>query len=315
VRRFLSLVVIAAAMLAGGVSPAVASVMLVPSKIQMVVTPGQVTSFTVGLENSSRGALSVSASAWDFARDAAGVPQPIDGTETREFRGCAGWLSFPADAGSASGGKTAVVAVNARVPSEAAPGSYSTYIRVLASPTDAKSSSVGLSYAFNALVVLTVVPPRGGAAGSAGTPVLKRSVSVAQVTAPVTAMNGSVPLNAVIVNDGNVHADVKTRFEVVSDGRVIESIPSKSFTLLPGDRYPLTATWSKPPLFGSYTARFVAEVQGAQPLTAESGFWVVSWAAILLATTSALVLAILVLTARRYVHIEFRKAGGQPATE
>jgi len=109
---------------------------------------------------------------------------------------------------------------------------------------------------------------------------------------------------------------MNSRFEILDGGgRIVQVIPLKEFTLLPGDRYPLEASWTGPPLVGSFTARFVAETADAQPLVKNSAFWVVSWAALAVVTCSVLALALLTVFVRKFVHIEIKRADPQPATD
>jgi hypothetical protein len=292
---------------------AFASVRLVPSKIELEVRPGEVASFTVELQNGGTTAFSVTASAWDFARDAKGTPQPVSASEALSFRGCAAWLGLPFSPIPALAGGDGAVPISLAVPADAAPGSHYTYVTVLASPKDADDGTTRIAYSFNVLVVLTVVPPQGGAvAGVPGdTATFNRAVSVTGVTAPST-LGSRVPMEAVLENTGNVHADVKTRFDLVSGGKVVDTVPAKEFTLLPGDRYPLEAVWTGAPLVGNYTVRFVAEIEGEKPLVGESEFWVVSWTAIYLALGMLAVLGIVTVTFRRFVHIEIRRADAKP---
>jgi len=298
----------------GVVQPAAASVVLAPSKIEMQVKPGELTSFTVGLKNGAAGALTVEASTWDFARDADGVAQPIAAGDTDTFHGCSAWLDLPSQVGETATGKMASVPVAVQVPRDARAGSYFTYVRLLASPTSDRSDGVGISYDLSALVVLTVVPEGAAAVGLGDAPLLDRTVSVGGVVVPVAAVGESVPLKATLINSGNVHANVRARFEVLDGGgHVVDSIPLSSFTLLPGDRFPLSGTWTKPPLVGNYTARFVAEQAGGETLMKDASFWILSWTLIGAALGGLLVLGVVGLLFRKFVHVEIRRADAHPA--
>lgn len=308
------LVLLTALVILGGVTPARASVFLAPSKVERRVSPGSVATVTISFVNKDPGPLDVTVAPWDFARDASGVAQPITQREAAEFRGCASWISTGGAPLTAAPGKTVAFDLTVKVPSSATWGSHSTYLRVTATPIG-KRQGIAVIYALDALLVFTVAPPGSTAAEIANSPTMKRSVSIAQVSAPAFTMGGPIPLAAVLVSTGNVHADVSTRFDILQGGKVVKSIPLKDFTLLPGDRYPIRTEWTKPPLIGNYEVRFVAAVTGDRRLDKQATIWVVSWTAIVLAFTLALVLAVLVLMFRRYVHIEFRRAGAQPATE
>jgi hypothetical protein len=215
---------------------------------------------------------------------------------------------------SGPAGKDTVVPVKVRVPTDAAWGSQYAYVQLGVTPARPQSG-VAVEYAVNVLVVLTVTPHKGAASAAGAAPVLKRSVSVAAVVAPSMSIAASIPLEAILANTGNVSADMRTRFDIVQNGKVVATVPLKDFTLLPGDTFPLSATWSKPPLLGHYTVRFVAAVSEGPTLTKETTVWIVSWIAILTAVAGILILAVAVLLFRKFVHIELRRADTQPAME
>ena len=315
-KALVAIPILAIAFVLGAVVPASASVSVVPSKVEQQVHPGQVTTFSITFENDSNGAYSVSATPWDFARDAHGNAQPITSADSATFRGCANWIRTPIASAPASPGKSVGLPIEVSVPQDAGPGSYHAYVRFLAAPPANASGTLGVAYAINALVVLTVVPDGGVAGGaSVDTQLLRRSVSVGSLLVPGPAMSGVVPLKATLINDGNVHSDVTPRFEILgAGGRVIATIPLREFTLLPGDRYPISATWSKPPLLGNYTARLVMKQVDGKTLTKETSFWIVSWTAIYIAIGGLVALGVLAFLIKKFVHIEIRKADPVPAT-
>lgn len=317
-RKLLAFAAFAGILVLAHAIPASASVSATPAKVEIRAERGAETTFTVTISSDENQVMGLAVSTWDFARDSQGRPQRVASVDSATFRGCAEWLTPQGVADSlVTKGEDMDVPVVVRVPEDALWGSHSAYLQLKTMPPGVKSG-VAISYALNVLVVVTVEPASRGVVPRPGTveagPVLSRRVEIAEVAVPSLNMNGAVPLRAVLTNTGNVHADVRARFDIVQGGRVVGSVPLNAFTLLPGDRFPITAEWSRPPLLGKYDLRFVAEVADGSPLTKAASLWVISWTAIGIVCGVLGVLGVALMLVRKYVHIEIRRTAPHPET-
>ena len=284
-KRLSIIFAIASLLVLAHAASAFGAVVVTPSKVEATLAPGGRGSFDIAVIDKGTSSLVVKASAWDFARDASGRAWPVTNAEAPTFRGCASWLRVTEGALVAHPGDQATVHVEVQAPADVEVGTYYCYVRLLAQP-QVREGSLGIDYNINALVVLTVAP-----AGSVGAPIkdipeLKRSAKILYPAARPVVFKSPVSLQATLVNTGNVHVNVKGHFEVVNGSQRVARLKSREFTLLPGDRYPVTGDWSEPPLFGRIKVRFVMEEGLEKPIAAEKRFTFISSAMLLAAAAS-----------------------------
>ena len=92
-------------------------------------------------------------------------------------------------------------------------------------------------------------------------------------------MDGSVPMNLRILNDGNVHANLAegSRIQIWKGDTLADEIMFQEYTLLPENSLAIPAVWRPDASFGRFTARFVGDIGFGEPLVAEESFWVIDW--------------------------------------
>ncbi len=279
-KRLHIIFVLAVVLLLANAASAFGAVLVSPSKVEATLAPGSEGSFDIAVIDKGASPLSVEATAWDFARDVSGKAWPVTAAEAETFHGCAAWLRVPREALVAQPGGQSTVHVDVEAPADAKVGTYHCYVRLLVQP-QAAEGSLGVAYDINALIVLTVAP-----AGSVGAPIsdipeLKRSATVLPPQVRAYAFTSPVQMRATLVNTGNVHVNVKGHFELLDGSRRVARLKSHEFTLLPGDRYPVTDDWSHTPVFGRMKVRFVMEEGLDKPITAERPFTFISSAALI----------------------------------
>jgi hypothetical protein len=285
VKRLPVIFVIASLFVLANATAAFGAVLVTPSKVEATLAPGGRGSFDIAVVGKGTSPLLVKATAWDFARDANGKAWPVTTAEAATFHGCASWLRVTGETLVARPGEQATVHVEVQTPPGAKMGTYHCYVRLLSQPQVAKGS-LAVTYNIDALVVLTVAP-----AGSVGLqikdiPQLQRSATILAPQVGRYVFTSPVSMRTTLVNTGNVHVNVKGHFELLNGSRRVARMKSREFTLLPGDRYPVTADWSQTPLFGRMKVRFVMEEGLDKPVTVEQPFTFISSSALVAAGVS-----------------------------
>jgi hypothetical protein len=275
--------------------PAHADFAVYPSRLEVSAKQGETVTFEINVSTpSAEHPMQVAVSAWDFARDSTGEPQPISAEDAERFHGCSSWLTwFPSSAEVEPGGERAFM-LTAEVPADVEDGTHYCYVTFSAMPQlpaaelpeSGQAMRTPLGYAVSALVLISV-----GEGPDA--PTLRADARVDDFGVKTFNLNEAIPMSVKLVNSGNVHLNMNESSKIgITKGKYTEAdIPLQSFTLLPDNTLVIPVEWV-PESVGIYKAMFYTDVGLSEPITAERVFFVLSWP-LIIGIVSGVVLIIL----------------------
>lgn len=244
-----------------------------PTKEEVIVRPGQETTFSLAVTNKTAQDMAVVLSAWNFARAENGAIYQISAKDAKKFRGAAKWMRFTKRPVIVKKGERTSYTIAIDVPENAAPGTHSAYLKIIGAPTVKDKQTITVRFVINALMLPIVISK-----SHSRVPLLKTNVKVLGLTVGKKIYT-SFPVNlaAKLRNDGNVHQNFDGAFEVWQGKVRLERIPIKQ-TLLPEQISTLLAGVNELPYPGHLSARltgaaFLAKSNRQQKLKAAVDFW------------------------------------------
>lgn len=276
-------------------TPAFAGVGVTPSKIELTMEAGDSETFEVVVTTDNKEPMITSINAWDFARDEQGQIKPVSSEDADTFHGCSSWVQLPFTKEQELVDKQTTFELTVEVPVDAPDGTRYCYLSFDTSPvpeeTDSDDPSVSfaapVTYSMNAMLLVQVgdpsVPP--------DTPAIQQGVTVRDFNVARFNLDPEVKLETAIFNKGNVHASLEqgSGILIMQGDTVKQELPFQEFTLLPDDTIAIPVVFESSSPFGVYTARFIGNLGGDEPLVAEETFVVVQpW---LLATVAGALIA------------------------
>src|SRR5215212_1976491 len=189
----------------------------------------------------------------------------------------ANWITVTPSSLELQPGATETVRYRVQVPADATPGDYNAEVLVETDPPGAHS---GIR-----LVVNVPGEPRRQTTlvSFAARPEPLRFLSSGITTHLPIYDGGPIQFQAQAENGGNFITSVAGTVEMIDQfGRGVDQVELPPEQVLPGDVGAFSATWSKPPRFGYFSARLRLESDGP-PLEAETRLLVVPWQQVLAA--------------------------------
>lgn len=288
-------------------TPAFAGVGVTPSKIELAMEAGDSETFEVVVTTDNKEPMVTSVRAWDFARNEKGEIKPVSPEDADTFHGCSSWVQLPFSKEQELVDKQTTFKLSVDVPVDAPDGTRYCYLSFDTSPVPedeemddpSLSFNAPVTYSMNAMLLVQVgdpsVPP--------DTPTLKQGVSVRALNVARFNLDPEVKLETAIFNKGNAHANLGqgSGILIMQGDTLKEELPFKEFTLLPDDTIAIPAVFKSDSPFGVYTARFIGNLGGEEPLVIEEQFLVVQpWLLATVAGTLIVFAALLTLFFRRF---------------
>ncbi len=247
-----------------------------PSKVEMIVQPGEEATVSIECVNNSDVKMQLSYLVWDFARDERGTAVPIAKDDSSRFRGAANWLTLSKKLPALPANSSRKIDVVINVPNGIESGTHYTYLRLKGTPEKPKiPGGVTVRYALDVLFLPMVVKKT-----HAEQPVLQTKAHMAGFE-PKNMLNTGVPIpfTAKIRNDGNVHLNFEGVLEVWQGKTKLRSMPVKR-TLLPDTVAGFELGMEDIPYFGRYKAvfkgeAFLSKTHEKIALSGKTRFWYV----------------------------------------
>lgn len=260
-----------------GVPEAFADIAVVPSKLEVFVAPGETLESSTTVVNNGDAPMRIDVRPWDFARDEQGLAQAIDPADAATFHACGGWMAL--DFGQdpvLQPGESRKLMIRTAVPADAEYGTYCTYLRLVATPTEAEQGAAPTALQVNALYLAIIYPPDARGQRFDQVEALVRQAVLETLEVPKASFGKPVVIQARLNNTGNVHINMEGYVDILEDGVVKQRLPIGECTMLPESPFSISRKWEDVGWFGHYVARFYADAGLEKPFMAERDFWILS---------------------------------------
>lgn len=253
-----------------------------PLTFDLSANPGDTVTNEFLVRNSGAEDAVISAEAQDFV--AAGEAGEVNLTDTKTTYSLASWIEMDSSQFVLKGGQQQRIKFVVRVPFNAEPGGHYASVFAHLSPTLGNATSgSGVGQKIGALVLLRV----GGNA--------KEAANVATFdTSKGIYQKGPVEFDLRIENTGSVHIKPAGIIAVTDIfGKKVADVTVDQNRVLPGAIRKMTATWSKTPLMGKFTATLLTYYgTDNKQLSAATTFWIIPWTLIIIWLSVIMVVAI-----------------------
>ncbi|MDI6822445.1 MAG: hypothetical protein QMD66_06275 [Actinomycetota bacterium] len=269
-----------------------------PSRINLTLKPGEKGHKDIKIINMSEAKITIAASTMDFVRDERGNIQRLTPEEAEKFGGCGSWISFSKSLLLVPPGQTSNVSITARVPADAKPGTYSTYLIFGTPEAKVRPDTVKVIGQIASLLRVTVPGQR------VEFPKMQKQGRLITFEVPRWNLGRSVTFKTKFKNTGNIHLDVEQNIEIRDkNGKVVARLKPIKKMILPGktetlSNETLSNTFRGIPVFGKFEVVVTIEAGLDKPLVRRAEFWVIPGKLIAVGLSIILLLAIF-LTALR----------------
>ena len=260
-----------------------------PLTFDLSANPGDTITDEILVRNSGVAPVVINPETEDFVAD--GEEGQVSLTESKSTYSLASWIQLNTGQFTLNGGQQQQIKFEIRIPVNAEPGGHYASVYGHLSPTIANATNgSGVGQKIGALILLRV----GGDANE--------DANIASFSTTKHAYEtGPVGFDIRIQNTGTVHIKPMGVIAVTDEfGKKVATIPVDQKNILPGAIRHLTASWTKTPAFGKYTATLLS-LYGTdnKQITAATTFWIIPWVKIAQWAAGFIVLLFLLWLARR----------------
>ncbi len=285
------------------------SIMLSPTKTDLMVNSGETSTQEISLRNTGDEPTRVRVYALDFSIDRENnytFSEP-----GHESYSCASWLDIQESEFVLGPGETKQVQVTISVPQAVEPGGhYAALFFETVPPETQPGVSVAVAGRIPSLFYLTIP-------GVSDADIVANA-EISSLMLPGWVDGGPVQIGAVVHNTGNVHLTIATKAYFTDfRGRQAGEIDLGQTTVLPGAERAITGTWEKTPFVGPVKANFVIgyfdDHEELVNKSMDGNFWIIPWKVIIIAIASVglIIVAVLVLKSKFRLKLERREPNEQ----
>ncbi len=229
---------------------------LTPSRYEGNVIPGQPLIVPIQLYNGLDADVQVDIEPVEIG--ASEVPTSLIQVVDSNAFSATSWISVPSPNLDIARNETVAFDLLIKPPLNIPPGTNFAGLQFSVTPKGSSQTGSKLAFRFSGLMQLFLTAP--------GTP--KRSLKVHATSVSDSLVLGGVryvTYEVTFANAGNVNEHVNGSVTITSMfGNTVTTIPIKRMIILRGSKRTVRVTWTKPPMFGRFSARVTAHSDAAQ---------------------------------------------------